>query len=105
MKDEKCLTHATDEKKYCLDQNKSLEEVRNEYLEELSKLNQITLNYDIDENIKSEILDIVESLLCYNEVLLYSEYMDLSMKKIPKWIITLFDKLFFKEINEEYGIH
>ena len=93
-----------DEKEYCLDENKSLEQVRNEYLEELSKLNQITLNYDIDENIKSEILDIVESLLCYDDALLYAEYMDLSMKRTPQCIQRLLDKFFLKEINEEYGI-
>ena len=49
-------------------------------------------------------LDIVESLLCYNEVLYYSEYMDLCCQQTPRWIQTLLNKFFLKEINEEYRI-
>ena len=83
---------------------KTISDLRNDFLEDLSRLNQLTQENDLDEKIAANILDLVESLLSYDYVFLYAEYTDRTMEKIkkaPKLITSLFNNLYLNESDED----
>lgn len=84
---------------------KTISELRNDFLDDLSRLTQLTDDNDLDTKIAANILDIVESLLSYDYVFIYAEYADGNMKKLkkaPKVLTDLINKLYVKETDANF---